>query len=171
MAISGKTWKCYFPKIKQTCGSVVVDLMFFVTPMWESVIVLCFVVCYFVSILVLQSSWWGRESWMLCLVCLPGVSWLLWLFLAVPWVCLQFVIVVFPDHTHFLFLVKGTDGWIKSLQNNLSQKIVDLTITYTYATCTCSLRNFKEWQTNCRLIFFFLIKYSPKLCEINKQQL
>ena len=26
------------------------------------------------------------------------------LFLAVPWVCLRFVIVVFPDHTHFLFL-------------------------------------------------------------------
>ena len=24
-----------------------------------------------------------------------------WLFLAVSWVCLQFVIVVFPDHTHF----------------------------------------------------------------------
>ena len=22
---------------------------------------------------------------------------------AVPWVCLQFVIVVFPDHTHLLF--------------------------------------------------------------------
>ena len=28
-----------------------------------------------------------------------------WLFLAEPWVCLQFVIVVFPDHTHLLFLV------------------------------------------------------------------
>ena len=27
-----------------------------------------------------------------------------WLFLAVPWVCLQFVIVVFPDHTYLLFL-------------------------------------------------------------------
>ena len=27
-----------------------------------------------------------------------------WLFLAVPWGCLRFVIVVFPDHTHyFLF--------------------------------------------------------------------
>ena len=26
-----------------------------------------------------------------------------WLFLAVPWVCLQFVIVVIPDHTHLLF--------------------------------------------------------------------
>ena len=28
-----------------------------------------------------------------------------WLFLAVPWVCLQFVIVVFPDHTHLLFML------------------------------------------------------------------
>ena len=27
-----------------------------------------------------------------------------WLFLAVPLVCLLFVIVVFPDHTHLLFL-------------------------------------------------------------------
>ena len=27
-----------------------------------------------------------------------------WLFLVVPWVCLLFVIVVFPDHTHLLFL-------------------------------------------------------------------
>ena len=27
-----------------------------------------------------------------------------WLFLAVSLVCLQFVIVVFPDHTHLLFL-------------------------------------------------------------------
>ena len=44
-------------------------------PLWESVIVLCFVVRYFMSILVLQSSWWGRESWLLCLICLPGVSW------------------------------------------------------------------------------------------------
>ena len=26
-------------------------------------------------ILVLQSSWWGRESRLLCLICLPGVSW------------------------------------------------------------------------------------------------
>ena len=27
------------------------------------------------------------------------------LFLAVPWGCLRFVIVVYPDHTHLLFLV------------------------------------------------------------------
>ena len=25
-----------------------------------------------------------------------------WLFLAVPWGCLRFVIMVFPDHTHLL---------------------------------------------------------------------
>ena len=29
-----------------------------------------------------------------------------WLFLAVPRGCLQFVIVVFPDHTHLLFPIK-----------------------------------------------------------------
>ena len=29
----------------------------------------------------------------------------MWLFLTVPWVCLNFVIVVFPDQTHLLFFV------------------------------------------------------------------
>ena len=29
------------------------------------------------------------------------------LFLAVPWGCLRFVIVVFPDHTHLLFFVRN----------------------------------------------------------------
>ena len=28
-----------------------------------------------------------------------------WLFLTVTWVCLKFVIVKFPDHTHLLFLL------------------------------------------------------------------
>ena len=37
-------------------GSVVFDFLFIVTPIWESVIVLCFAVRYFMSILVLQSS-------------------------------------------------------------------------------------------------------------------
>ena len=27
------------------------------------------------------------------------------LFLAVPWDCVRFVIVVFPDHTHLLFFI------------------------------------------------------------------
>ena len=37
------------------------------------------------------------SSW--CLVII------VWLFPAIPWVCLQFVIVVFPDHTHLLFFL------------------------------------------------------------------
>ena len=48
------------------CGSVVVDRLFIVTPIVG--FCNCFVVCYFVSILVLQSSRWGRESWLLCFV-------------------------------------------------------------------------------------------------------
>ena len=31
-----------------------------------------------------------------------------WLFLSVPRGCLQFVIVVFPDHTHLLFMILCT---------------------------------------------------------------
>ena len=64
-------------------------------------IAVCFVVCYLMFILVLQSS----ESRLLCLIGLPGGSRLLCgsSFLAMPWVCLRFVIVVFLDHTHLLF--------------------------------------------------------------------
>ena len=48
---------------------------------------------------------WKRElvallsmsSWCLVIV--------VWLFLAVPWVCLQIVIVVFPDHTHYFISI------------------------------------------------------------------
>ena len=36
-----------------------------------------------------------------------------WLFLKVPWVCLQFVIVVFPGHTHLLFLLRQKSSCCK----------------------------------------------------------
>ena len=44
------------------------------------------------------------------------------LFLAVPWDCLRFVIVVFPDYTHLLFLLttdRGTHntGWTTTDHN------------------------------------------------------
>ena len=62
---------------------------------------------YFVFILTLQSSSRGRESWLLCYYCLTDVLLLtinvLRLLLTVPWVGLQYVIGVFPDHTHLLF--------------------------------------------------------------------
>ena len=38
------------------------------------------------------------------------------LFLAVPRVCLLFVIVVFPDHTHLLFLIVKYNIGLKTLQ-------------------------------------------------------
>ena len=41
-------------------------------------------------------AWLNLSSW--CLVMVE------WLNLAVPWGCLRFVIEVFPDHTHLLFL-------------------------------------------------------------------
>ena len=31
-----------------------------------------------------------------------------WLFLTMPWVCLQFVFMVFPDHTGLLFLMRNS---------------------------------------------------------------
>ena len=56
---------------------------------------------------------------LVALLCLS--SWCLvivmWLFLAVPWVCLQFVIMVFPDHTHLLFVI-----------NNQFNKVCDINI-------------------------------------------
>ena len=74
-------------------------------PLWESVIVLCFVVRYFMSLLVFYAiilmgkrelvALFSLSSWCVVIV--------VWLFLAVPWVCLQFLIVVFPDHTHLIF--------------------------------------------------------------------
>ena len=64
-------------------GSVVVDLLLIVTPVVGVLIVVCFVVRYFMSILDLQSSelvaLLGLSSWCLVMV--------VWLFLTVPWVC------------------------------------------------------------------------------------
>ena len=45
-------------------------------------------------------AWLNLSFWCLVIV--------VWLFLAVPCVCLQFVIVVFPDHTHYFLLIRVT---------------------------------------------------------------
>ena len=41
-----------------------------------------------------------------------------WLFLAVPWGCLRFVIVVFPDHTHLLFL----QNYMQDFHTNICER-------------------------------------------------
>ena len=65
------------------------------------------------------------------LVALHGLStWCLlvvvWPFLAVPWVCLQFVIVVFPDHTHLLFLLCTVQENPVHLAKNIRWNLIEL---------------------------------------------
>ena len=36
-----------------------------------------------------------------------------WLFLAMPWVCLQFVIVLFPTHTHYFYNLETRSDTLK----------------------------------------------------------
>ena len=43
------------------------------------------------------------------------------LFLAVPWSCLRFVIVIYPDHTHLLILKF-------SIRNVAAKKVIDLSL-------------------------------------------
>ena len=48
---------------------------------------------------------------LVALLCLSSWCYVIvvWLFLTMPRVCLQFVIVVFPDHFHLLFLLYLTE--------------------------------------------------------------
>ena len=87
-------------------GSVVADFLFIVTP----IVGVCNCSMFCCTLLYAHSSiaiiLMGKRG----LVALLNLSsWCLVmverLFLAVPRGCLQFVIVVFPDHTHLLFLV------------------------------------------------------------------
>ena len=86
-------------------GSVVVDSLFIVTP----IVGVCNCSMFCCTLLYVHSSiaiiLMGKRE----LIALLNLSsWCLVmvgrLFLAVPRGCLQFVIVVFPDHTHLLFL-------------------------------------------------------------------
>ena len=49
-----------------------------------------------------------------------------WVFLVVPWVCMQFMIVVFPDHNHLLFFL---DMPAKLTKNVLVAYLVTAQIT------------------------------------------
>ena len=85
--------------------SVVVDFLFIVTP----IVGVCNCSMFFCTLLYVHSSFaiilmWKRELVDLLSLSSRCLVMVVWLFLAVPWVCLQFVIVVLPDHTHLLFL-------------------------------------------------------------------
>ena len=87
-------------------GSVVVDFLFIVTLILG--VCNCSVFCctlmhvhYSIAIILMGKrelvALLRLSSWCLVMV--------VWLFLAVQWGCLRFVIVVFPNHTHLLFLI------------------------------------------------------------------
>ena len=76
-------------------------------PLWDSVIVLfcCTILCVHSSFAIISM---GKRE----LVALLSLSsWcfviVVWLFLSMPRVCLQFVIVVFPDHTRLQYLTRS----------------------------------------------------------------
>ena len=51
------------------------------------------------------------------------------LFLTVPWGCLRFVIVVFPDHTHLLILDLiwvNCDHYVKTMYHIIPSKIAEV---------------------------------------------
>ena len=112
-------------KLSEGGGSVVVGSLLIVTP----IVVLCNCSMFCCVLLFLHSSFaiilMGKRE-LVALLCLS--SWCLvivvLLFLTMPWVCLQFVIVVFPDHTHLLFLALLA---IKHIQGNLTL-ILDSTV-------------------------------------------
>ena len=83
---------------------MVVDFLFIVTPIvrvCNCSMICCMLLYVHSSIAIILMGKRGLvtllnlSSW--CLVMVER------LFLAVPWSCLRFVIVVFPDHTHLLF--------------------------------------------------------------------
>ena len=71
--------------------------------------------------------WMGKRE-LIALLSLS--SWCLvvvvWLSLAVPWAFLQFVIVIFPDHTHLVFL-----SWLSQLLLEVRQHTSDLQTFHT----------------------------------------
>ena len=103
----------------------------------------------------------GLSSWCLVLV--------VWLFLVVPWVCLTFVIVVFPDHTHIIIsrgMVKIYFGLLKiEILNKLKSKdfLASSVSTYDFNTLYTTLphNSTKEKLTELIIQNFSL---SPFLC-------
>ena len=81
-------------------GSVVVDLLFIVTP----IVVFCNCSMFCCALLCVHSSFaiifMGKRELVALFVFLVSRDYCVWLFLTMPRICLQFVIVVFPDHTH-----------------------------------------------------------------------
>ena len=70
--------------------------------------------CFFIALLCVQSSFaiiliWKRELVALLFLSYCCLVIVMWLFLTVPRFCLQFVIVVFPDHIYPLTIFQDVE--------------------------------------------------------------
>ena len=102
-------------------NSLVDDLLFIVTPN----VGFCNHSMFCCTLLYIHSSFaiplMGKRELVVLLSLSSSLCLLIimWLFLAVAWVCLQFVIVVFPDLVHLLILSYATNilaiSWAKHL--------------------------------------------------------
>ena len=83
--------------------------------MWESVIILWFVIRYVHSSFAIILM--GKRE-LVALLSLPSYCLVIvvWLFLTVPLVCVQFVILVFPDHIHLLFFTIGIEDCMSQVE-------------------------------------------------------
>ena len=54
------------------------------------------------------------------------------LFLAVPWGCLRFVIVVFPDHTHYFLLVVLDSPLMHARTHALTRELFKVCVLFIY---------------------------------------
>ena len=116
-------------------GSVVVDLLFIVTP----IVGVCNCSMFCCTLLYVPSSFaiilmekrelvalLSLSSWCLVIV--------VWLFLEVPWVCLQFVIVAFNDHTHLLFFI-GYIGYLNFKNDPISHVLLLILVHVLLLSC------------------------------------
>ena len=85
---------------------------------------------YFVSILVCNHLEEERKlvALLLSYRCIVTIS-VLWLFLTVPWVGLQYAIVVFSDHTHLLFTCTRDENFVPAGSDYMSHSICVISAT------------------------------------------
>ena len=115
---------------------VVVDSMLIVTPIVGIYNCSRFCCALLMSILVLQSYWWGREAWLLCFVCLSGVSWLLCCsssrchgYVCSLWLW-YFLIIL----TYYFGLVRDTDA----LKKIYRLSVLNIRLLLRHTACTSS---------------------------------
>ena len=64
-----------------------------------------------------------------------------WLFLAVSWVCLRLVIVVFPDRTQFSFQIRSNDlVFFLNLHERLSNMVLIICSFMMFGSNCCAIK-------------------------------